>query len=115
MGPTFYDTQSIAAGAAVDVVAGWLYRRLPWPAILRTAYDATAVGMVATMTLGSDMQIGPEFPVPAGGTAGQFPVEEAQFQDLLGAANDLITLLFRNTTAGAIDVNTVIKLAPTGF
>lgn len=111
-GPAFFDTRSIAGGAAVDVMAGWIYRRLPWPAGLMLAYDTTAVGVVATVTVGSDMQIGPEFPVPAGGTAGVFPRELADFQELVGAAGDLITLLFRNTTAGALDVNTVLRTSP---
>ncbi len=114
MGPVFYDSRSIAAGAAVDVInaSAWIYRRLPWPAALNLAYDTTAVDVVLTATIGSDMQIGPEFPVPAGGTAGVFPTELAQFQELVGAAGDLIQLLFRNTTAGALVVNTVLKLTP---
>lgn len=114
MGPVFYNSQSIAAGAAVDVVnsAAWIYRRLPWPAALALAYDTTATGVVVTVTIGSDMQIGPEFPVDAGGTAGVFPTELANFQELVGAAGDLISILYRNTTAGALTVNTVLKTSP---
>jgi len=120
MGPVFYDTQSVAAGAAVDVVnapasgSPWIYRRLPWAAGLDMAFNTTAIGVVVTCTIGSDMQIGPENPVPAGGTAGIFPTELANFQQLVGAPGDLISLLFRNTTGGALVVNTVIKLQPVG-
>ncbi len=118
MGPVFYDSQVIAAGAAVDVVNApnlggpWIYRRLPWPAGLAIAIDATALAVVWTVTLGSDMQVGPEFPVPGGGVAGVFPIELAQFNELAGGANDLITVLVRNTSGAGITVNTVIKLQP---
>jgi len=118
MGPVFYDTQSIAGGAAVDVVnspasgSPWIYRRLPWPAALDMAFDVTSTAVVVTCTIGSDMQIGPENPVQSGGVAGVFPTELAQFQQLVGGAGDLISLLFRNTNPGAITVNTVIKLQP---
>ena len=112
MGPVFYDTRSIAAGASVDVIdaAAWIYRRLPWPATVAIAFDATAVAMVVSVVLGSDMQLGPEFPVDAGGTAGVFPNQDQSFQTLLGAGGDLLKVLYRNTSGGAITANTVIKL-----
>ena len=114
MGPVFYNTQLLAASSSVDVVAGasWIYRRLPWPAMLSFAQNATLVGVVLTLVLGSDTQLGPEFPVPAGGTAGVFPNEEANFAQFLGAEGDLITVLVRETAATAPTLNTVIKLSP---
>ena len=118
MGPVFNDSQSIAANSAVDVIQSpssgspWIYRRLPWPAMLAYAMDATATGLVLTVTIGSDMQVGPEFPIAAGGTAGVFPIQEGQFQALVGAAGDLLSFLVRNTTGGAVTANTVIRLTP---
>ena len=114
MGPAFYNTQTLAASSSIDVVAGasWIYRRLPWPATLSFAQNATLTGVVLTLVLGSDTQLGPEFPVPAGGVAGVFPTQLAEFADFLGAEGDLITVLVRETAAGAPVLNTVIKLSP---
>ncbi len=116
MGPVFYDTRALVASAAIDVVdaAAWIYRRLPWPAQLSFAADADSAAGIVVMTLiiGSDTQLGPEFPVTVGGTAGVFPNQAESFIQLLGAAGDLIKVLYRNTTAGTPTVNTVIKLTP---
>lgn len=115
MGPAFFNTQTLAANASVDIVAdaSWIYRRLPWPATLAFAQNADAVAIVVTLVIGSDTQLGPEFPVPAGGTAGVFPTEVAEFTDFLGAAGDLITVLVRETAGVATtDIQTVIKLSP---
>lgn len=114
MGPVFKDTRSLIASASIDIInaRSWIYRRLPWPAQIAYAANATAVGVVLTFTIGSDVQVGPEDPVDAGGTVGIFPNQEEDFSVLVGAANDLLTFLIRNTTVGAIDLQTVIKLTP---
>lgn len=115
MGPVFFDTRTLAASSSVDIVdsAAWLYRRLPWPAQIAFAQDADAVGAVITLILGSDTQLGPEFPISAGGAAGVFPNQLESFSTFIGAEGDLITVLVRETVASAVtDVNTVIKLTP---
>jgi len=115
MGPVFFDTRTLGANASVDVVdsAAWLYRRLPWPAQLAFAQTADGVGAVITLILGSDTQLGPEFPITAGGTAGVFPDQLESFSIFLGAEGDLITVLVRETAGVATtDVQTVIKLTP---
>lgn len=116
MGPVFYDSRVLVLSASIDVVdaAAWIYRRLPWPATLQIAFDTTAAAatVLASVVIGSDMQIGPEFPVQAGGTAGVFPNQAQSFIELLGAAGDLIKVLYRETAAATPTVNTVIRLTP---
>lgn len=115
MGPVFRDTRTLGANATVDVVSArdWIYRRLPWPAQIALAYDADATGVEVAVIIGSDVQVGPEDPVPAGGTAGVFPNQDQDFQALLGAQGDLIKVQYTETTGVATtDVNTVIRLNP---
>lgn len=115
VGPVFRDTRTLAANASVDVVnaRAWLYRRLPWPAFISYAVNADATAIVLTFTIGSDVQVGPEDPITAGGTAGVFPNQEEDFSTLVGAAGDLLSFLVRETAGVATtDVQTVIKLTP---
>lgn len=116
MGPVFYDSRALVASATIDVVdaAGWIYRRLPWPAILSFAFDTTgaASSVLATIVIGSDVQLGPDFPVPAGGTAGVMPNQAESFIQLAGAAGDLVKLQYRETAAATPTVNSVIKTEP---
>lgn len=116
MGPVFYDSRALVASASIDVVdaAAWIYRRLPWPAEIAFAADTTgAAGTVLlSIVIGSDMQIGPENQLTVGGTAGVFPNQAESFIMLMGAAGDLIKVLYRETAAATPTVNTVIKLTP---
>jgi len=116
MGPVFYDSRALVASVSIDVVdaAAWIYRRLPWPAQLSFAADTTgaASSVLMTIVIGSDMQIGPEVPLAVGGTAGVFPNQAESFIELMGAAGDLIKILYRETAAATPTVNTVLKLFP---
>jgi len=116
MGPVFYDSRALVASASIDVVdaAAWIYRRLPWPAEMSFAGDTTgaAATVLLTIIIGSDTQLGPEFPLAVGGTAGVFPNQAESFISLLGAAGDLIKILYRETAAATPTVNTVLKLTP---
>ncbi len=116
MGPVFYDSRALVASASIDVVnaAAWIYRRLPWPAQISFAADSTgaAATVLLTLIIGSDTQLGPEMPLTAGGTAGVFPNQAESFIQLLGAAGDLIKVLYRETAAATPTVNTVLKLTP---
>ena len=116
MGPVFFDSRALVASASIDVVdaAAWIYRRLPWPAEIGFSADTTgaAATVLLTLIIGSDTQLGPEFPVTVGGTAGVFPNQAESFIQLLGAAGDLIKVLYRETAAATPTVNSVIKLTP---
>lgn len=110
--PSLTFSQSIAAGATFDPIdsAGWMYRYLPYNAIVEVIDRATAAGVTVVRTFGSDT-IQQESPVSAGGTAGQIPsrlnvepvTEKAQ-------ASDLLRTVYRNTTAGAITVDGIIQI-----
>lgn len=105
-------SQSIAAGATFDPLdaGGWQYRYLPYAAILEVIHQATAVGVVVTITFGSDT-IQQESPLSAGGTAGQIPSRFAREPITeKGMQGDLLRVVYRNTTAGAITVDGLVEI-----
>jgi hypothetical protein len=111
--PSLIWSQSIAAGAIFDPLDGWNYQYVPRPGIVKLNHRATAVGLLATWTSGSD-QLMQEAPVPAGGTAGQTP---GDFQvppmiDQVGP-NDRQSIRYRNPTGGAITIDGIIDYTPT--
>lgn len=116
VGPVFFDTRALTANQLIDVVnaRSWLYRRLPWPALIAIAANMTgAAGSVGlTVILGSDTQIGPDMPVPAGGTAGVFPDQSQSFSELQGAAGDLVVVQYREQAGATPTVNTILRLQP---
>jgi hypothetical protein len=110
--PSFPFTQSVAAGATYLPLDGWQYEYLPFPAMVEILLNATAVGIVATVTSGADTLM-EEAPVQAGGTAGVIPspLNAAALQDA-AAAGDRLKIRVRNTTGGAVTVNGVINITP---
>lgn len=111
--PSFVWTQSIAAGATFNPIDGWNYEFAPRPGIVKYLHRATAVGLVATITSGSD-QLLQEAPVPAGGTSGQTPSEfnVAPIVDAV-AAGDRQAVRYRNPTGGAIIIDGIIDYTAT--
>jgi hypothetical protein len=111
--PSFTWSQSIAAGATFNPLDGWNYEFLPRPGIVKYLHRATAVGLVATITSGSD-QLLQEAPVAAGGVAGQTP-SEFNVSPIVDAvqAGDRQACRYRNPTGGAITVDGVIDYTPT--
>lgn len=110
--PSFTWTSAVAAGATWDPIdaAGWMYRYLPYGAVIEIIDNATAVGMVVTRTFGSDT-VQQESPVAAGGTAGVIPSRLAvEPVTEKGAASDLLRVVYRNTTGGPITVNGIIQI-----
>jgi hypothetical protein len=111
--PSFTWSQSIAAGATYNPVDGWNYEFVPRDGVVKILHRATAVGLVATVTSGSD-QLLQEAPVPAGGTAGQTPSEFNVPAITDGVqAGDRQAIRYRNPTGGAITIDGVIDYTPT--
>jgi len=103
---------SIPAGSSVNVVAGWQYEYLPWPATVRALFRTTATGVLMTIFSGSET-IQQESPIDAGGTVNQLPtpfsVDPIGFR---APGGDRMNFLARNTTGGALSVTGVIDVNP---
>lgn len=107
--PSLVWSQLIAAGATFNPLDGWQYEYMPVGAVIKIVHRATAIGLLTTVTSGSDTLM-EEAPVPAGGTAGQTPAEitvEPLVDEV--AAGDRIKIKYRNPTGGAITVDGIIK------
>lgn len=106
--------QSIAAGAIFRPLDGWQYLYIPFGGVIKINHDAAAVGVVVTITSGSDT-LQERSPVPAGGTAGVIPsdLDVPPVMDEV-AAGDLQKILYENTTVGAISVQGMIDYQPIG-
>jgi len=108
---------SLAAGASVDLLnttqgttTPWKYNRAPYDGIMEVMLRAAAVGCVARVTAGTD-EIMQESPVSAGGTADVLPArlatEPITFSVVQG---DVLSVLVRNTTGGAITIQATFEL-----
>lgn len=111
--PIFRDTVAMTANGTATPLQDdtWNYRVLPWPARIGFASICTDANVLQQVTVGSDVQL-QESPVPAGGTAGQFPTEVAQFQEFFGDPGDEIVVKYRETAGGTPSVMTVIMVEP---
>jgi len=87
LGPIFRNTQTLGALATVRPLQdnAWIYRVLPFMAIVWFALEADAVGVVYTFSAGSDIQAGPDAPVTAGATAGVFQNDNNFFDQYPGS------------------------------
>lgn len=115
LGPTFRNTQTLAALATVRPLQdnAWIYRVLPFAAVVWLSLEADAVGVVYTMQSGSDVQAGPDEPVQSGATAGVFQNDINFFDQYLGGAGDELVITIRETAnVATTDINMVIRLQP---
>ena len=110
--PVLTWTQSVAAGATYEPLNGWQYEYVPFGGAIRVLHDAVAVGVVATVTSGSDT-LQERSPLGAGGTAGVMPssLDVPELTDLV-AAGDRLKILYENTTGGAVNVQGFIEYQP---
>lgn len=110
--PQFPFTASVAGGATYTPLSGWQYEYIPFPCLVEIGLNATAVGVVATVSSGSDV-LQEESPVQAGGTAGVIPSPlNTPYLSDQAAAGDRLKVSVRNTTGGAITVNGIAKITP---
>lgn len=111
-------SQTVAAGATYQPLTQanneWKYNRAPYDGVVEIIHDAAAVGMVVTITAGSD-EIQQESPVGAGGTAGvlrgRLNQEPVTFTVKAG---DVIGVRIRNPTGGGIAYQGTIELTRKG-
>lgn len=95
-------SSSIAANATFLPLNGWQYEYVPRGGQINVLHNTTGVGIVCTITTGSDT-LQERSPVSAGGVAGVIPsaldvpplVEEV-------AAGDRLKILYENTTGAAL-------------
>ncbi len=111
--PQLQGSTSIAAGAGpINLIAGWQYEYLPWPARLKALLRATAGTQRLTVTSGSE-QIMEESPIQGGGTAGVTPSELNTAPVVFDApGGDRLKLNVRSTDAGAQTVDWIIYAYP---
>ena len=117
LGPVFRNTQTLGALATVRPLQdnAWIYRVLPFMAVIWFSLEADAVGTVFTLSAGSDIQAGPDMPVQSGATAGVFQNDNNFFDQYLGSPGDEISLTIRETSnVATTDINLVVRLEPTG-
>lgn len=104
--------ENMIAGAIFRPLDGWQYQYVPMGGLISILHNATAVGVVVTVTSGSDT-LQERSPVDAAGVVGQIPsqFDVAPLTDEV-AAGDLIKIQYENTTVGAIDVQGEIDYTP---
>jgi len=107
-------TQAVVAGATFQPILGWQYEYVPFGGAIKINHDAAAVGVVATVTSGSDT-LQERSPLSAGGTTGVFP-SDLDVPPLIDevAAGDRIKILYENTSGGTVNVQGIIDYTPVG-
>jgi hypothetical protein len=117
LGPTFRFTETLAALATVRPLQdnAWIYRVVPFTALLWLSLEADATGIVFTFSAGSDLQAGPDQPVQSGAVAGVFQQDNNMFDQYLASAGDELALTIRETAnVATTDYNLVLRLEPAG-
>lgn len=104
--------QLIAANATFEPLNGWQYEYAPATGGINILHDAAAVGVVCTITTGSDT-LQERSPVSAGGTAGVVPsyLDTPPLEELV-TGGDRLKILYSNTTGGAVNVQGQIDYSP---
>lgn len=105
-------SQVIVAGASFNPLLQWQYQYVPYGGAIGILHRATAVGLVVTITSGSDT-LQERSPVPAGGTAGNIPspLDVPLIEDQV-ASGDFLKISYENPTGGSITVDGVIGYSP---
>ena len=114
----FAFSQTVAAAATATPLdqSGntWKYNRAPYDGLVEIIHRTTLVGMLCTITAGSD-EVMQECPISSGGTAGvltgRLNVEPVTFSVKAG---DVIGVRYRNTNAGVNQLDGTIELTRKG-
>ncbi len=110
--PQLNISQSIAAGAVSNIISGWQYEYLPWPARLKLLIRAPVATLRLTVFSGSET-IMEESPIQSGGTAGVTPAELNTAPIVWDApAGDRLKFNVRSTDAAAQTVDAIVYAYP---
>lgn len=111
---TFSWTTSIAAGATFNPLTDWQYETPDFNGMVEILSRATATGLLVTISSAGET-LAQEQPVKAGGTAGVTP-SDFDVKAVIGrvAPNQKIRIGYRNPTGGAITIDGMLTLTPTG-
>lgn len=99
-------------GINPNVLSGWQYEYLPWPARLKLIMSSNVATLLATVFSGSET-IQEESPVPTGGVVGRTPAE-INFPPVVwdAPAGDRVKVQVRSTDAAAQSVDGIIWAYP---
>jgi hypothetical protein len=110
--PQLNISQSIAAGAVSNIITGWQYEYLPWPARIKMLIRSPVATMRLTVFSGSET-IQEESPIQSGGTAGVTPSELNTAPIVWDAPRgDRLKFNVRSTDAGAQFVDAIVYAYP---
>jgi len=110
--PQLNISQSIPAGAVVNIIAGWQYEYLPWPARVKLLIRAPVATLKLTVFTGSET-IMEESPIQSGGTAGVTPAELNTAPIVWDApSGDRLKFNVRSTDAAAQTVDAIVYAYP---
>ncbi len=113
--PQLVGTTTLTAGSTTNLLTGWQYEYLPWPARIKCLLKSTAAAATQdklTVFSGSET-IQEESPIQGGGTAGVTPSELNTPPIVWDApAGDRLKLNARNTSAGSTTIDWIIYAYP---
>lgn len=110
--PQLNISQLLAAGSVTNVIGGWQYEYVPWPARMKLLLRGTAGTLRATVFSGSET-IQEESPVQGGGTAGVTPSELNTAPIVWdAAAGDRIKINIRSVDVGNQTLDGIIYAFP---
>lgn len=105
-------SRSIAATSSDFPLTGTTYEFLPWPAHVRVMQKTTAVGVTQQIFSGSE-SVMDESPITVLATAGVTPNElNVHPFDFDAPAGDRLRIVNKNTTGGALTVDSVVIVTP---
>ncbi len=107
-----YSQAMTASQQGLNIVQGWQYEYLPWPARVQILINATTVAVRMTVYSGSQTIV-QRGPVAGGGTAGVLPtVFNVPTVDFIAAAGDRLIVTLDETAAGTPTVNAQVIVEP---
>lgn len=107
--PTIRDSRSVAANSTVYPLQGSQYEFMSQNAKVEFAIIGSAAGIQASVFSGSDV-LQQAAPITVKATPALYP-DDFMIEDV-AAAGERISVEIRNTTGGAITVETIVRITP---